>query len=359
MSKEHEMSITKFPVMSVLLLMGCALLAPAVVTSVADAAPVKATNYSKRAHWLHLPDKVKMRVDVFYIYPTAYSRAPGGPTICPVDDPGMMKGAQVAYSRQATAFRNFANMYAPYYRQVDAAYQLSLPPKQQEKIIEGAPATDVIAAFKYYIKHYNHGRPYILAAHSQGSAVLRYLLSDYMKKHPRIYRRMVAAYVVGQSVTRDYLAKNPHLKFTRRANDTGTIISWNTEAPTIAAKNPVTLPGGIAVNPITWTRKTTPAGAGQNLGSIELDPATGGTPVLNEDGTIKRVLGLADARVNAKRGVVICSTVNREDPPYYIPGGFPMGVYHTFDYPFYFFDIRVNAHERVRRFFAEHPAYRR
>jgi len=169
---------------------------------------------------------------------------------------------------------------------------------------------------------------------------------------------MVAAYVVGQSVTPGYLAKNPHLRFTRRANDTGTIISWNTEASTIAAKNPVTLPGGIAVNPITWTRKTAPASAEQNLGSIELDLATGGTPVLDEDGKIKRVMGLADARVNAKKGVVICTTVNREDPPYYIPGGFPMGVYHTFDYPFYFFDIRANAHERALHFFAEHPAFR-
>jgi hypothetical protein len=169
---------------------------------------------------------------------------------------------------------------------------------------------------------------------------------------------MVAAYVVGQTVTPGYLAKNPHLRFTERANDTGTIISWNTEAPTIAAKNPVTLPGGIAVNPITWTRDTTPAKAGKNLGSIELDLATGGTPVRDEDGRIKQVMGLADARVNAKKGVVICSTVKREEPPYYIPGGFPMGVYHTFDYPLYFFDIRANAYERVQHFFAEHPAFR-
>jgi hypothetical protein len=188
--------------------------------------------------------------------------------------------------------------------------------------------------------------------------VLRYLLSDYMKDHPRIYRRMVAAYVVGQSVTPAYLAKNPHLRFTECANDTGTIISWNTEAPTIAARNPVTLPGGIAVNPITWMRTTAPASAGQNLGSIELDLASGGKPVRDADGKIKRVMGLADARVDAKKGVVICGTVNREDPPYYIPGGFPMGVFHTFDYPFYFFDVRANAYERVRHFFAEHPAYR-
>lgn len=109
--------------------------------------------------------------------------------------------------------------------------------------IEGPPAVDVFAAFKYYLKHYNHGRPYILVGHSQGSDVLRYLLSDYMKTHPRVYSRMVAAYIVGQSITPRYLADNPHLKFARGAGDTGVIVSWNTEAPGFDGTNPVLLPG--------------------------------------------------------------------------------------------------------------------
>jgi hypothetical protein len=128
--------------------------------------------------------------------------------------------------------------------------------------------------------------------------------------------------------------------------------SWNTEAPTVEGTNPVLLPGGLAINPITWTRKQTEATAKQNLGSIELNPATG-TPVLAKAGKIKRVMGLADARVDKAKGVVICSTVDAASPPYYIPGGFPMGVFHTFDYPFYFFDIRANAANRVERFFAK------
>ena len=220
-----------------------------------------------------------------------------------MNDPGMVHGAHVAFQRQATAFSTVANIYAPYYRQADAAARAAMPQPEQVATVAGGPTHDGIAAFDYYLRHYNHGRPFILVGHSLGS-------------------------------------------------DTGVIISWNTEATTVDGTNPVLLPGGLVINPITWTRTQAVATAAQNLGSIELNVATGGTPVLDENGKIKRVMGLADARVDKARGVLICSTVDPAIPPYYTPGGFPMGVYHPFDYPFYFFDVRANAADRVEHFFA-------
>jgi len=47
--------------------------------------------------------------------------------------------------------------------------------------------------------------------------------------------------------------------------------------------------------------------------------------------------------------VVVCSTPN----PKHYEFGFPEGVYHTFDYPFYFFNVRANAAQRVDAYLAE------
>jgi hypothetical protein len=345
------MSAKRILALTIAVLVGSVVLAAS-----AAAAPVKPTDYRSRSHWLSLPGKSvkQQRVAVFYVYPTAYSRAPGGPIYSAVDDPGMMQGAQVAFQRQATAFRTVGNVYAPYYRQIDAIYQLSQPFAQQKRNIAGIPSTDVFAAFQYFLKHFDRGRPFILVGHSQGSAVLANLLGKYMTAHPDVYARLIAAYVPGYPIQRSYLQQHPLLKFAHGAGDTGVIVSWNTEAPTIAAPSPVVQPGALAINPITWTRKQTEASAAQNLGSIELDPATGGTPMLNADGTIKRFKNVADARVDNTKGVVVCSSIDSSAPPYFTPGGFPMGVLHTFDYPLYFFSVRANAANRVEHFFAEH-----
>jgi hypothetical protein len=306
------------------------------------------TDYSKAAHWMSLPAPVKP-VDVFYLYPSAWQKAkPSDPNICEIDNPTMLKGANVAFARQATAFETVGNIYAPYYRQSDAATTLALPLADQAKVVGGIPATDAIAAFDYYIKHYNNGRPFILAGHSQGSNVLIFLLSKYMKANPKVYNRMIVAYVIGYSVTDKYLAANPHLKFAEGPDDTGVIVSYNTEAPGVEGKNPVVSPSANVINPINWTRTEQLATAQENLGSIALNKD--GTVVFDKDGNIARVMNYADARIDKARGTLICSTADEEALAPGKPGGAPRGIYHTFDYPFYYFDIRANASNRTKNF---------
>ena len=315
----------------------------------ASSAP-QATDYSQAAHWLSLPATVKA-VDVFYLYPTAWQKtAQSDPNICEIDNPSMLKGSNMAFAKQATAFETVGNIYAPYYRQEDAVYASTLSSAEQDKVVGGIPKLDAFAAFDYYIKHYNNGRPFILAGHSQGSNLLIYLLSEYMKENPQVYDRMIAAYVIGYSVTDAYLAKNPHLKFAAGADDTGVTISYNTEAPTVLAPgNPVVLPGALAINPITWTREETLAPAEENLGSILLN--ADGSIVVDEEGQIVPAMNYADARVDKTKGVVICSTVDVEklSPGNQLIG---KGVYHSFDYPFYYYNIRANAQNRVNKYLA-------
>ena len=83
------------------------------------------TDYSNADHWLSLPAPVK-EVDVFYIYPTAWLKVnKSDPDICALDNASMLEGSRILYAWQASAFEPVCNIYAPYYRQADAAYILS------------------------------------------------------------------------------------------------------------------------------------------------------------------------------------------------------------------------------------------
>lgn len=189
-----------------------------------DESESAACDYSLADNWLSLPEETEYDVDVFYLCPTAYYRlSQADPVVCGIDNALMRTNAVSAYSRQATAFSTVGNIYAPYYRQPDAVSSLSLSEEDKNALLCGATKADIFAAFDYYIENYNNGRPFILAGHSLGSNMLLYLLSEYMQEHPDVYERMVAAYVIGYSVTEDYLAENPHLKFAEGADDTGVI----------------------------------------------------------------------------------------------------------------------------------------
>ncbi len=310
------------------------------------------TDYSQSAHWLNIPTETTKEVDVFYLYPSAWAKVNADdPIYSEIDNPDMLKYSKLAYDRQATAFETVANIYAPYYRQDDAGSTLQMSFDEQQNIIKDVPLTDATAAFEYYIEHYNNGRPFILASHSQGSNVMLYILQDYMKEHPDVYKRMVAAYVIGYSITDDYLAKNPDLKVATGSGDTGVIISYNTQAPTIEGINGVVLPTAYVINPISWTTDETIAAASDNLGSLQLNKD--GSVVTNPDGTYVKMMNFADARVDKTNGVIICSTV---DVDKYAPGGglFGKGIFHSFDFPFYYFNLRANAEERVDNYLKEH-----
>jgi len=293
-----------------------------------------ATDYSDPNYWLSIPKTIDKEVDVFYLCPTAWTDTDNtNPNVCEIDNPTLLKGAPSAFARQATAFETVGNIYAPYYRQANSS------PVDRLKVIAGTPTTDGIAAFDYYIKNFNNGRPYILVGHSQGANVLSNLLASYMKDHPDVYKRMIAAYVIGFPVTAEYLIENPHLKFAEGADDTGVIISYNTQAPDVVpGSNPV-LCGmvGIVINPISWTWDETLATTAEGLGSYMPDPKTSAFSVIPQ---------YADAKIDKTNGVLICSTAD-EDTLTKSP---VRGVYHGFDIPFFYMNLRQNAEERTEAY---------
>ena len=285
-------------------------------------------DYSQSGNWLSIPAKL-YPVDVFYLYPTSWTNTDTIPVVSAIDDTSMLRMAPLAFLRQATAFQTVANVYAPFYRQGNVT-------KNSPSVTAGIPTSDATAAFDYYIKHFNNGRPFILAGHSQGSNVLSNMLAGYLKENPQVYSRMIAAYVIGYPVTKEYLKNNPHLKFATGPDDVGVIISYNTEAPDIAIKNPI-LWGmvGVVINPITWTRSQATATMEQGLGSLMKDATGSYFPVPQcADATIDTTLGVLFA--NSTYSSALAASTK--------------GVYHNLDYPFYYFNLRENASRRIAKF---------
>ena len=206
------------------------------------------------------------------------------------------------------------------------------------------PRQDVFAALDYYFENLNGGRPFILAGHSQGSAIQSLVLAEYMKAHPEYLKRMVAAYVIGYSITGDYLKANPHLRFAEAADDTGVIVSWNTEGPANEGqKNVVVLPGEISINPLNWRRDETYASAEENLGGYIYNEAAGALEI---------VPNAADAQLNLKRGVVITTTKVME--PVAGTTVFGSASYHEGDYALYYNNIKANVAARIEAYLAGH-----
>jgi len=161
-----------------------------------------------------------------------------------------------------------------------------------------------------------------------------YVRGEYMKAHPDYLKRMIAAYVIGYSITEEALKDNPHLKFAEGADDTGVIVSWNTEGPG-NTNNIVVLPGAISINPLNWKRDETYASAEENLGGL----------IFNEKILDYEIVPhVADAKIDLKRGVVI-TTTKAVDP---MPGKvFGTASYHEDDYALYYNNIKENVATRV------------
>ena len=75
-------------------------------------------DYSDRAHWLSLPENPEEPVDLIYLYPSSCND-PNADTICTIDNHSMIEGAKRNFTQQVEAFAPVANLFAPYWRQVN------------------------------------------------------------------------------------------------------------------------------------------------------------------------------------------------------------------------------------------------
>ena len=315
-----------------------------------------APDYSDPALWLALPAETKLPVDLIYLYPTACAR-PFAPLVCEVDDKDMREQARAYITVQCPAFEGLCNIFAPWYRQVSGAAVFT---KSFEKVDEAQwaePRTCVFAAMDHYFEHLNGGRPWIIAGHSQGSRMLGMVLGEYMREHPDYYARMVAAYRIGDGLTRGYLAKYPHVKAAQGADDLGVCISWNTEGPGNAGRpSPVVPPDCVAINPLNWRTDDTLAGEELCLGCW-FTPA-GSDELVPIEERVSAALDLERGTVVVQNPALSKYSIARSVPFPLRPlvkRTFGPESYHVSDYSFFLGNIRENVELRIRKWFEVHP----
>ena len=308
-------------------------------------------DYAQRDAWLLRPETPVAAADVFYLIPTEYHQGKE-PPVCEIDNPTVRALGMRHLQHKASAFFPVGNVYAPMYRQanvsclVGAAKSLRL----RQAMVDG-PIASIVAAFDYYMTHLNGGRPFILAGHSQGALMAKLLLESVFVRHPEYHDLLVAAYLIGFSITRSELAQDPHLRFAAGPDDTDVIISYNTEAPGVSARNITLMPDAPCINPVNWRTDAVPASSDESLGAHLVRFS----PIGRLCGAADRP-GYADAVVDPKRGVIVCTTANPDD--FRVVGDeagyFPAGVLHTGDIPLYYYDLRANALNRAAAWMGAH-----
>ena len=300
------------------------------------------TDYSQESSWYKIPEITK-EFDTFYIYSTMYMGAnEADADYATLDNAEVLGSIWIEHAIKSSVFEESTNLFIPYYRQSSMKHAAEVFQKDGniDAALAGIPYTDITAALDYYFENYNEGRPFVIAGHSQGSAILRLVLKKYFKEHPEYYKRMVAAYAIGYSITKDDLEANPHMKFATGESDTGVIISWHAEGPknveaNVPIPNVIIAKNGIAINPLNWKLDETYAPASMNLGSIVGDENTGKTEIRDIEG---------DAQVCLARGTVVTNAKAIPNEMVEIAG--PQ-CYHQDDYSIFYNNIKDNVAKRI------------
>lgn len=280
--------------------------------------------------------------DVFYITPTCIwdwkdSRGQVYHHMN-VTSPDQREAVDASARLAAELFSPHANFYSPYYRQITMESWMVEPEETERRYVTAYE--DIERAFDYYMQHFNEGRPFILAGHSQGAKTVIELLKH--KLNPAQRQQLIAAYVFGFPITQQELEDYPDLQPAQDSTDTGVIISFNSVADASAVSSLFT-GNVVCINPLNWSNDTTYAPASRNAGSVFFNG--------EQSDTLFYTVG---ARVDATLHSLVADGLNPED--YYIPSIatlFPKGNYHVQEINLYFLNVQRNIGTRIQTFLQE------
>ncbi|MCR5663132.1 MAG: DUF3089 domain-containing protein [bacterium] len=310
---------------------------PSVVEVVEERNAADAIDYSKRENWVYFEKDGDKSADIFFIAPTAVLDEIGSMNMN-ISNKEARQSFTFAVDMERGIYDKHGNMFAPFYRQaVFNAYKADGGKTDSETFQKAF--YDVDDAFKYYLS-ISGDRPLVLAGFSQGADMAIRLL----KKHGQedaVISKLAACYAIGWRITPEDLRECPWLKPALEENDSGVIVSFNSEAPSV--KDSMLVPAGtktFSINPLNWRIDSEPAPASMNKGACLVDA----------NGKVyKEIPNLTGAYIDMERGTLKCPDVNPAD---YVFRLFPDGVYHTYDYQFFYMNLQENVGVRLEAFTA-------
>jgi len=169
--------------------------------------------------------------------------------------PGMAKEMRAVDS----LFSGNLNYFSPYYRQATIQSWTSESLALSRLAV---PLGDTERSWHHYLRHFNQGRPFILAGFSQGA----HAMLDIMRKMPdSVYQRMVAAYVIGYKVSQQDVDTCSTIKPAQEATDLGVTICYNSVRSPECTVPIVTDGNVLCINPVNWRTDTVAATFGNGL----------------------------------------------------------------------------------------------
>ena len=304
------------------------------------AAEKRTVDYAKPENWVMLPDcpaEERKPIDVFYVYPTVFASRKHA--VMHWDSEEMRTKTRNIAGQQTGPFLPVGNVYAPFVRQGELHLVLAA---LAERPGTDAPMEigfrDTVDAFRYYLKHWNGGRPFILVGHSQGAYDLLALLKREFKD-PALRKKLIAAYLIGCPITDADLAGNPHLKMAEGPIDSGVIVTWNSEAREAAPSLFTGRPGTRCINPLNWRTDAVPAPAAANVGAVFFD---------GEGRITGEIPASCGAEIRPETGALV---VTPEFPGQYDSSLLGAGIYHMNDIYFFYRNLEINARDRAASYF--------
>lgn len=300
--------------------------------------------YMKKENWACVNDGRAKKADVFFVTPTVYMGRDGGMNMS-LQDEKTKESFLGAINMERGIYAEDCRFFAPYYRQASIkAYEINYSDAQPYLDIA---YKDVKEAFDFYMENYNDGRPVVLAGFSQGADMILRLTKDYYNSGGAYGDILVASYVIGWRVTQEDLEEAPRMSLAYSAEDIGSVVSFNTEDPSVTQS--VIVPDDVysySINPLSWSTDPQPVSREQNKGACFTDYSGAVT---------KEIPAFTGAYIDPVRGTLKVTDV---DPQEYPPGLdiFESGVYHLYDYQFFYRNLQENVGQRVDNFIAIHSS---